>query len=296
MLDWESRWQVCPIALTSGHEVFYNLSMSIDNMIHIEFPDDEIPVRSQEDLKIDALVSEVRKKAREIAGGAKDLSEYVKAFYLDYKYGIYDALAWIFKQGDEVNLNDLVEDISNGDGKKEVGKKVSAIEEMKKVLDGAPEKEGFVKMTVKKIRRGDDVLGLRVLAEFPEEVFIPHTGFDDSAAGFMSGKQTVYYEPNAACFRNAFDDANKESLKNADSEYKVYYLQVMDTEEARRSIRPGIDGIAEYVLGKDEAGNKIKQRMDSFLWIALVHRGHQEDLHFKVSDFWKRNAEDKPLK
>jgi hypothetical protein len=163
----------------------------------------------------------------------------------------------MFDQSAEgVSFDELVSDLEDGDGKREVEKKTSAIEEMKKRLDSAPDKEGFVKVTIKKIRSGDSVSGLRVMAVFPGGISIPHTGFDDIAARYNDGKQTVYYEPNAACFRNAFDDANKESLKNTDKEYKVYYLQVMDTEEAQRTIRPGLDGMAEYVLGKDEMGIK----------------------------------------
>lgn len=265
--------------------------MPLDNVLHIEFSDDEVPPRNEKDVKVDELATEVRKKAKEIASGAEELSEYIKAFYLDYMYGSYEGLAWMFDQSAEgVSLDELVNDIEVGDGKREIERKTSAIEEMRKILDDAPDKEGYVKVTIKKIRSGDFVSGLRVLAEFPEGVLVPHAGFDDSAARYNEGKQTVYYEPNAACFKNAFDDANKESLKNKDSEYKVYYLKVMDTEEAQRTIRPGLDGIAEYVLGKDEMGNKIKQSMDSYLWVALVHSGYKEDLHFRVSDFWKRSA------
>jgi hypothetical protein len=249
----------------------------------------EAPQRSEKDKKIDELVKGVREVASVKAEEAKRLTDYVAAFLLDYRYGSYDGLIWMFDDPDHPEkVEDITSILTESAFIKEAEKTAKIIEEMKDVIDGAPEKEGYSKVTFRQMRSGDFVHGIRVLAEFPSEVLIPHGGFDKQANNTSGEKQFIYYEPSAACFKNPFDDARKLSLANEGPESRVYYLKLVDVNEASENIKHGPNGVAEYILGVDEEGNKIKQSMESYMLVSLLGRGFKEDCRLRVSDFWNR--------
>ncbi len=261
------------MAMTNGNEIMF-----------LDFSDDE-HTRSERDLQIESLIDQNRELAREMAGKSASLSDYVLAFRFDFLYSNFRGLAWM----DELpSPDDFKSEFSNEKFIERARSVAEKISKMKQDLDNAPDKEGYAKMIIRQIKDKDSPWGLRVLAKFPAGTVVPHAGFDRKASEFNNGEQIVYYEPNLACFKNAYDDARKVANENVDDEHQVYYLKIVDVEEASSLIVHGSNGVAEYQLGIDDNGEKIKQNMDAYIMVSLLGRAAEEEYRIRVSDFWKK--------
>ena len=252
----------------------------------LDFSNEE-PTRSDRDLQIESLISQNRELAREMADKAVFLSDYILAFRFDFLYSNFKGLAWM----DELpSPDDFRSEFSNEKFIERAKRTAEKISNMKQDLDKAPDRDGYAKLVIRQIRDQDSPWGLRVLAKFPDGTLVPHVGFDKNASDFNHGEQVVYYEPNLACFKNAYDDARKIANENVGDEHQVYYLKIVDVEEASNLIVHGPNGVAEY-QGVDENGEKVKQSRDAYIMVSLLGRAAEEDYRIRVSDFWKRVGE-----
>lgn len=262
------------------------LILSMTMVDHLDFSsDNDDPPVDERTNAINELFREVKDKAKLIARNASSLSEYVRAFLLDYYYTNFAGLAWLYDESKGQMKGDaLVRDLETGEKAVEIDKLASAIRDMYDRLVREPDREGFVRVAVIKIRKGDNVSGLRVLAIFPGNVDILRAGFDEQGFSGDSEQQIVYYEPQTACWEHAADDARKLADENGG----VYYLPIQKSEEAQKNFKPDAYGKVEYVIGRDEKGERVKQDMPSYLWVSLVRRAYGENKHFVVSDYWNR--------
>lgn len=256
--------------------------MSIDDTQHFDFStDDDAPI-DERTSAINELFRQVKDRAKLMASKASNFGEYVNAFLLDYYYTNFTGLGWLYDASKgEMSVDALVGDLEVGDKAIEIDQTTAAIAEMQDRLEQEPEREGYVRVAVRKIRKGTDVTGLRTMAIFPSGIDIPRAGFDESAKSVDDKPQVVYYEPQKACWRHAVDDARKAADENGG----VYYLPIQNTQEAQNNLHADPNGNVEYVMGRDDDGERIKQSMDSYLWVALVRRAEDENKHFVVSDF-----------
>lgn len=265
--------------------VNYNMPMTGNSeVVFLDFSEDQEP-RSERDQKIDFLVSYNRELARKVVTEAKNLADYFLAFRFDFLYGSSKGLTWMDELPTE---EEFKSELTNKAFLERAHRVAEKVEVMKKDLDKAPDKVGYVKVVIRQIKDQDSPWGLRVLAKFPKEVLVPHTGFDPNAAQYNDGEQILYFEPNLACFKNAFDDARKDANKNSGDEHQVYYLKLTTPEEASKNIVHGANGVAEYQQGVDESGKKVKQSKDAYMIVSLLGRAAEEDYRVRVSDFWKK--------
>ena len=256
--------------------------MTVGADFHFDFSDDKPTPLDGRASAIDELFRQVKDKAKLMANNSGNLGDYVKAFFLDYYYTNFSGLGWLYDATKgEMSVDALAGDLEVGDKAIEIEKTTAAIAEMKDRLEQEPEREGYVRVAVRKIRKGNDVTGLRAMAIFPSGVDIQRAGFDESVGRVNDKPQVVYYEPQKACWSHAVDDARKAADENGGA----YYLPLQNTQEAQNSLHADPKGNVEYVIDRGDDGERVKQSMDSYLWVALVRKADGENKHFVVSDF-----------
>jgi len=230
-----------------------------------------------------------------MATKASDVLTYFKAHKLAFLYanldGKSDGVSWMFEHEDfpgQITAESLIGDFDIDQGMiKGLEKQCVALEILRKKLEIFPEKEGYARVAIRKIRGKDKrVEGYSVLAIFPESTLLTHYGLDENATGAHGGNQAVFYEPIAACYENACSE-----LYNITPEGEnrgMFYLPLKEVHEAQKGLIFDASGVAHYVIGVDKKGNKITQDRYDYLTAGLLGGVIGETKRIRISDLWKR--------
>lgn len=198
-----------------------------------------------------------------------------------------EMIDWMWDYGN-LSGSDVVGDFVDSRRDEGLELQVKALNDLKAKLDKYPDKDGFVKVGLKRIRdkKTKEIISYRVLARFPKGYYVMGSLYDQPEDRNSDDEHYIFYEPSNACVVHACDDlyrANKETDG-------VAYVPALGYIEVLNKINREASGVSEYMLSRGEAG-KLTQDSGNYILCGLIGGFSNEPRRVRISDFWKKQTQ-----
>ncbi len=192
-------------------------------------------------------------------------------------------ISWMWDYGGVI-AEDLVEEQTNEKFSEHHAKDAKIAESLRPSLNKLPEKEGIVRVVLKRARIDNNYYTYRALAAFPSgvEAFDPSDGVVKDHPDAKGG--TVYFRPENACTEHACDDLFKIHRD------EPFYMPYRDLYDATKRLQTNKNGVNEYLLETLDEGTKVKQDAENYILVALLGGYSNENYIARVSDFWNKTS------
>lgn len=211
------------------------------------------------------------------------LTDYMHAYY---GMGLYSAgnMDWMWEDGTEPSVEAALTYFLSSRLREQAQQDAKAAEDLRPVVEGMADRQGQIKMALKRIRDRDGYYTYGVLAQFPEGVrasspILGHTPEDL----LKVYPDTVFLHPTTACTSHAADDLFK--LQRRDG----FYVPYKTREKAIAGLQYDDSGVNEYQLRKTQ-NNIVKQDAVNYLLVGVQSAFDNELRVAPVSRFWARSS------
>lgn len=212
---------------------------------------------------------------------SKTLSEFMLYYYASnghLKLGSKQSFTWMFDYGTPT-LEDALESFVNKETREAVVKDAKNVEQMVPNFKSLKDKDGHIKMVLKRLRDKHGYYTYAVMVEFPKGM-----PADDPVLGAKPPEETVetpdmvYFKPIAACVLHACDDLFKIHRQ------EPFYTPYLTRNEAVGVLKRNEAGVNEYQLKRSPEGVE-KQDAVNYILVGVHDAYNNEPYVVPVSRF-----------
>lgn len=199
--------------------------------------------------------------------------DYLMALTGLINYGTYDGVKWMFDEllpDESLDMSDLLHDLSETFGE-EITEVVEVLKRLREKMAGIEkpdDKNVVIVLKATDVPKIKTRRGFYVLASLASSQQMSTDRETGSAQKTGNGRQLVFLKPNfVACVEHTCATLYKQQKEGGGD---AHYFDIHTRVDMKNGIVLDKNGVAQFVITKDDLGNNITQDVETYMLYALA--------------------------